>query len=138
MQLKLGYAFCLILGSGIAFGGTKSLPKRNAELTRTDTLHVIVSKKNHFYYYENSMLIDGSNFMLTNAKGIKERITMFLYESKNKNHQSLIVLKIQKEEVLIKESKNVIRYVRQLNYKQVDLEMLEKKLINATEKSINE
>jgi hypothetical protein len=135
MKRKLGYTFFVILASVTAFARTKPLPKTNAELTKTDTLHVMVSVKNHFYYYENSMLIDGSDFMLTNPRGIKERIMMFLYESKNKNHQSLILLKIQEKAALNKDSKSVIKYIRQQNYKHVDLKTVERELINATEKS---
>lgn len=135
MKLKLVYTFFIILASVTAFGGTKCLSKRNAALSKTDTLHVMGSVKNHFYYYENSMRIDGSNFMLTNAKGIKERIMMFLYESKNRKRQSIILLKIQRKAALNKASKSVIDYIKQQNYRQLDLRTVERDLINATEKS---
>lgn len=104
-------------------------------IAKTDTLHIMVSMKNHFYYYENSMIIDGSNFMVINAKGIKERIMMFLYESGRQNHQSLILLNVQKKSALNKDSKGAIKFIKQHNYMKVSLKEVEKILIEKTEEA---
>ena len=135
MKLKLIYSLSFILLSFNSFAGKYSVPANNFSVIKTDTLHIMISKKNHFYYYENSMLIDGSNFMVTNVKGAKNQIKMFLDKSKEQEHQSVILLKIIKRSALNKDSKNVIDYIKQQNYKQSKLNKDEKMLIEKTEEA---
>jgi len=81
------------------------------------------------------MLIDGSNFMVTNVNGAKNQITKFLVNSKEKEHQSIILLKIIKRSALNKDSKRVIDYIKQQNYKKSKLNKEEKFLIKKTEEA---
>ena len=135
MKLKLIYYLSFILLSFNSFADKYSVPENNFSVIKTDTLHIMISKKNHFYYYENSMLIDGSNFMVTNVNGAKNQITMFLVNSKEKEHQSIILLKIIKRTALNKDSKRVIDYIKQQNYKKSKLNKEEKFLIKKTEEA---
>src|SRR6185503_328682 len=98
-----------------------------ATAQKTDTLHIMISKKNIFYYYENSMHADGSNFMSTNAKGIRNVLMLFQYEAQGQNHQTIILLKVMDKSVLNESSQVAITEIKKGNYKQVKLNPVEKR-----------
>ena len=100
---------------------------------QADTLHIMISEANNIYYYDNTLKEDASNFMSTNPKGIRNVIYSFANEAKGKGHQLIILLKIQKQSALNESSKKVVDYIRQQNYRQVNLLPVEEELIKITE-----
>lgn len=135
MKQELLYSLFFILLSFNSLAEKYSFPQDHFSAVKTDTLHTMISKRNHFYYYENSMLIDGPNFMVSKVKEIKNQITMFLVDSKEKEHQSIILLKIIKRSALNTDSKNVIDYIKQQNFTRSKLNKEERLLIKKTEEA---
>ena len=133
MKAKLLKTIFFILVSVASFASGHNLDKDSA-IVKTDTLHILISKENFIYYYDNTLMPDASNFKVTNWRGLRNIIYMFTDESKQKGHELIILLKIQKQSALNEGSRKAIDEVKHKNYKQVDLLPMEEEIIGVTEK----
>jgi hypothetical protein len=106
---------------------------KNSAFVKTDPLHILISKTNHIYHYENTMLADGSNFNLTNLRALKIIIEDFLHRSNDAGHSSIILLKVLNEASINEDSRKTIDLIKQKEYKRAAPTKIEKKLIELTE-----
>lgn len=107
-----------------------TIPSGNS---RTDTLTVLISRKNFIYYYENSLAEDASNFKAAgNYKGIVNVIRAFQYEH---IQDSLIyLLKIQNPHRLTDETRKIAGLIiSQNNSRKEEFSQSEVDIIRLTE-----
>jgi hypothetical protein len=130
---KLLLTLLVCAGSIVDANASRDILLRDTSIQKMDTLTIMLAESNRIYFYENSLEEDASNLKTTTARGIESWITRSLYESTQKAYQLLILLKIQEQSTLNDNSKKAIEYIKQKNYKQVDLKEVEKELIRLTE-----
>jgi len=93
----------------------------------------MISATNHFYYYENNLIEDASNFRTTSPKGLRAIVEDFIKRSKTAAYDPVIYLKIWNEASLDETSRSAIEFIKQKKYRRVNLKEVEKKLITLTE-----
>ena len=101
---------------------------------KNTTLNILISKRNLFYYYENTLHEDGSNFKTT-ANDSKE-ITAWCEYFKQQNGEPNVtfILKIQAKDSLNNNSRKLIEYIKkQKSNRTAVLREEEKELIRVTE-----
>ena len=99
-----------------------------------DTLNIMISEANYIYYYNEPLQPDASNFGIVDHIQVNTLIAIYIEEAKRKDHQLMIFLKIQQQSSLNENSKKAMDYIKQWNYKKVNLKEVEKELIRITER----
>jgi len=105
-------------------------------IQKFDSLTILISEANGIYYYNNELEPDASNFNASSSllSKVKELISRFQNESKEKRKNLLIIVKVQKTSALSSGTKTIIDYIKQQpHYKLAAMKEVEKFLINATE-----
>jgi len=108
---------------------------KSRSVVKTDTLHVMISKANHIYYYQNKLMEDASNFMTQSSRGIRIIIDDLIRSSKSSGHHLIILLKVANEKLLDESSKRVVEYIKTKSYQLRKLSSVEKWLIKKTEEN---
>ena len=101
---------------------------------KMDTLNIMISEANYIYYYNEPLQPDASNFGIVDHIQVNTLIAIYIEEAKRKDHQLMIFLKIQQQSSLNENSKKAMDYIKQWNYKKVNLKEVEKELIRITER----
>lgn len=101
-------------------------------------LHILISKANNVFHYENDLEPDGSNFKLSTASNMKTWILYCSNMAAEEKKNLVIVLKIQDTMALSDNSKRLIEFIKgQQNYKLAKLTGVEKEMIRISEESMN-
>ena len=109
----------------------------NDTLQGIDSLTVMFAS-NYIYYYDNELRIDEqmNNFRMTTNKGIKRVLMRYEMETKEKNRQFLVILKVRNQQELNDHSKSSIAMIKATYVsKEEKLNDPESELIRATEKA---
>jgi hypothetical protein len=97
------------------------------------SMTVIITGKNHFYYYENELAMDGANLKMGYPKDIK--IWSELLEKERGKENVDYILKIESADSLNESSKNLATFFSgKPNIRKSKISVIEKALIDATEK----
>lgn len=95
-------------------------------------LNILISKTHRYYYYENQLDADASNFKTTSSRGIMDWSEMQKREKGNDN--VVFILKMQEKDSLNATSKKLLDYIKeQKKYEISPLNEVEKHLIRVTE-----
>lgn len=95
-------------------------------------LKILISKTHRYYYYENELEADASNFKTTTYRGIIDWTEMQKREKGNDN--VVFILKMQEKDSLNTSSKKLLAYIKeQKKYEISPLNEVEKHLIRVTE-----